>query len=797
MLRRLAPQRPSASSPSRLRFSVPSWLLRCPPWLRAFVAPWLLASCCRAQSVPQNLDFEQGQLGQPPPGWVCPTPGYRIELTDREPKRGRFCVRLANETKNPPAPFGNILKGIDATPYRGKTVRFKAAVRCWQADTGDRAQLWFRVDRPNQQLGFFDNMGDRPINAREWEYYEIVGDVADDAAGIVFGCMLVREGQAWLDDVTLEVVADAEKPLIEPPRPLEGRALENLVAFAKLFGYVRYFHPSDEAAATDWDAFAIRGVRAVESASGEDELSTRLRDLLEPIAPLVQIAASHVRLKFNLVAMSTFGLEDIEVVRWRHLGVGTGGAPSIYSSRREYEKLDRTVWEEILPENDKFVRFRAGVQAAIPNRLAVRDRKTLELPEAIREPRASTGTRHGTATAPASPRRTANDRATRLADVVIAWNIFQHFYPYFDVVQTDWEKALRDALTKAATDRNELEFLDTLRLMVAALHDGHGHVSHPSEQLGLLPILWDWIEDRLVITAIGKPPTGDATGAEVLKPGDIVRTINGRPAAEALADAERFVSGATPQWIRRGGLMRIASGRYNEKATLEIQPRDGATKFVEVAYGPRPLDLAEPRPEKIAEIRPGIWYVDIDRINDPDFIAAVPKLEKADGIVFDLRGYPRNLSAVVISHLIDAPVQSPRWNVPIITKPDRQDVEWQVSGWSVMPIAPRFSAKVAFLTGGGAISYAETYLGIIENYKLAEIVGGPTAGTNGNVNPFQLPGGYHVAWTGMKVLKHDGSPHHGVGIRPTVPVSRTIAGVRAGADEVLERAIDVVSPSPR
>ncbi len=32
----------------------------------------------------------------------------------------------------------------------------------------------------------------------------------------------------------------------------------------------------------------------------------------------------------------------------------------------------------------------------------------------------------------------------------------------------------------------------------------------------------------------------------------------------------------------------------------------------------------------------------------------------------------------------------------------------------------------------------------------------------------------------MKVLKHDGSPHHGVGILPTVPVSRTQAGVAAG-----------------
>ena len=44
----------------------------------------------------------------------------------------------------------------------------------------------------------------------------------------------------------------------------------------------------------------------------------------------------------------------------------------------------------------------------------------------------------------------------------------------------------------------------------------------------------------------------------------------------------------------------------------------------------------------------------------------------------------------------------------------------------------------------------------------------------------------------MKVLKHDGSRHHGVGIQPTVPVARTLQGVAAGRDELLEKAIAVV-----
>lgn len=45
----------------------------------------------------------------------------------------------------------------------------------------------------------------------------------------------------------------------------------------------------------------------------------------------------------------------------------------------------------------------------------------------------------------------------------------------------------------------------------------------------------------------------------------------------------------------------------------------------------------------------------------------------------------------------------------------------------------------------------------------------------------------------MKVLRHDGSAHHGVGIRPTVPAVRTLAGIRASRDEVREKGAGTVT----
>jgi C-terminal processing protease CtpA/Prc len=296
-----------------------------------------------------------------------------------------------------------------------------------------------------------------------------------------------------------------------------------------------------------------------------------------------------------------------------------------------------------------------------------------------------------------------------------------------------------------------------------------------------------------VITRVA--PSAAAAGGAGLAAGDVVLAIDGRPTAEVLTELEGMTASATPQWRRYRAVEALRLGAEGGETRLAVRHGSGEAATVTLRHT---LSYDEPfveaRPEKIAEVRPGIFYVDIDRINDADFKGALDRLAAARGIVFDLRGYPSNLSPVVLAHLIDRPVTSARWDVPVVTRPDGQGVRYDFSNWSVPPEKPRFTAKVAFLIDGRAISYAETYLGIVENYHLAALVGSPTAGTNGNVNPFTLPGGYNVAWTGMQVLKHDGSRHHGVGVHPTVPVERTIAGVAAGRDEILDKGIEVVSP---
>ena len=279
-----------------------------------------------------------------------------------------------------------------------------------------------------------------------------------------------------------------------------------------------------------------------------------------------------------------------------------------------------------------------------------------------------------------------------------------------------------------------------------------------------------------------------------VEPGDVVVRVDGRSADSLVAARGELISAATPGWRGYVANTGLLAGR-DSVVRVTVQHHGGDTATVLLRRPASSQPVAERKPEPVAELRPGIWYLDLDRVTTAQLQAAVPDLERASGLIFDLRGYPDGLNPLAFfSHLIREPGASAQWHIPVVTRPDNPGQRFDPPGrWPLQPAAPYLAAPRVFITDGRAISFAESMMGIVEAYRLGEIVGQPTAGTNGNVNSFELPGGYSIAWTGMRVLKHDGSPHHGVGILPTVPAERTRAGAALGRDELLEKAIEVVT----
>lgn len=112
--------------------------------------------------------------------------------------------------------FGTIIQSIPAKDLQNKEIKLTANVKAEVNGKGNQAQLWLRVDCEDKTVGFFDNMGARPITANKWSKYEITGKVNENAKTIVFGGFLNGSGKIWLDDFELYVQNDNKEWTLLP-----------------------------------------------------------------------------------------------------------------------------------------------------------------------------------------------------------------------------------------------------------------------------------------------------------------------------------------------------------------------------------------------------------------------------------------------------------------------------------------------------------------------------------------------------------------------------------------------------
>lgn len=734
--------------------------------------------------------------------------------------------------------------------------------------------------------------------------------------------------------------ATPERPADQPDPDLD-RIAKHTAAFTRLHGYVRFFHPSDEAAGIDWERFVVHGMDRVLETRDEDELASVLGELFLPIAPTLKIThgghpqtleptppgaeAEVVAWQHHGIGLSSWTLysstrvnrpgmlggSDLTriiqevpavAVRGRHVrlrarvraeveqgmgnarltltAMGAGGPafsdemedrPITDPEWREYEVRGRIpdhatgalvggafwgsgrawfdafelavsgdgeIWTEVPLQNPG---FEAGADEGLagwipmtPNpqslavtpdpenafrgatsvRVEVNEPDRLfathpDLGEAVDAP-IGAGLRVHLPIAlasvdqrtlpPAGPERLIRleaelaevdldarglgDRALRLANVATAWAVFQHFFPYHEEIEAEWEVLLEPTLREAAAADSDLAYLQALQRLVAALEDGHGSVSHPSLVAeASLPVRVGWVEEKVVVTA--------ASDGSPFRPGDIVVALDGVAAEQVLAETMQLRSGS-PGYRQHLALRAFGRGTAGEEVELLVRRGDDERVHrVQREPGPPPEEATL---DPITEVADGIYYVDLRRAGMATIEPRLEELSAARGVVFDVRGYPQGDAHLVLYHLADEPVQWAKMCIPLTIHPDRSpQPDCPLSAGGVQqPRAPRFQGEAVFLTNTAAMSYGETFMGIVSHYELGAIVGEPTGGVNGNQNWMYLPGEIRINWTGMRVVRHDGSRHYGVGHPPTLPVEPTLEGVKEGRDELLDRAVELV-----
>lgn len=381
----------------------------------------------------------------------------------------------------------------------------------------------------------------------------------------------------------------------------------------------------------------------------------------------------------------------------------------------------------------------------------------------------------------------------RLLGAFRIWSTMQYFFPYRQLMGEDWGAVLRAYVPRMEGTRDSLEYALAVSEMVTHLHDTHVGATGPA-LVAYLGQASTGVRVRYVegVPVVAQITTDSLVPTPGIQLGDVILSVDGEDAAARRARLARYLTASTPQALDAlvaGSLLR---GPAASVAVLRVRGRDGRVREARLPRSIGRQLWPSWRTEPVLRLLPGnVGYADLERLTTAMVDSMFEMFKDTKAIVLDMRGYPQGTAWAIAPRLAARDgVVGARFRRPLATSPDT--TEWTTYEFTqaIPPTTkPRYRGRTVMLIDERAVSQAEHTGLFFEAANGTKFVGSPTMGANGDVTNFYIPGGILVRFSGHDVRHADGRQLQRVGLVPDVPVKPTIAGIRAGRDEVLERAL--------
>ena len=393
------------------------------------------------------------------------------------------------------------------------------------------------------------------------------------------------------------------------------------------------------------------------------------------------------------------------------------------------------------------------------------------------------------------------DKEYRLLALFRFWNVINYFFPYKDLIGTNWNEILPKYIPQFEADKDAAEYRLTAGKMVAEIKDSHGFFRPPTLKnppvIFLPPTIEGYAQNQTYIRAVLDEKSG-------FKIGDVVLEVDGEPIAKILEKFTVRVAASTPQAMMRQvhgyGIFR---GAKDSKATFKVRGLDGKIRTVETVRNVAPNDLRfaqfdnGKRKTPIVSILPsGFAYVDLDRLTNAEVEKMFETIKNAPAVIFDMRGYPNQTAWTIAPRLTTKKsLVAALFSRPQPEALNFNDGESPSATYGFAQRLPEskgdvYTSKIVMLIDENAQSQAEHTCLFFETARPdITFIGTPTAGANGDVTNTVLPGNIVVTFSGHNVRHADGRQLQRVGIQPTIKVAPTIKGLVEGKDEILEAAV--------
>lgn len=542
---------------------------------------------------------------------------------------------------------------------------------------------------------------------------------------------------------------------------IQDKRVLNLVAFTRAYGYIRYFHPIDKSNTINWDYFLLSNLCKVINCENNKDLKDSLIRLFKPITPLVNFTLR----KPNNKSKKLKNTDTIIFHQYR--GVNTSQYSYLLFKNYQvqihnndfvdtslfnlFPNYREKLCKQIIP--GLYINFSLALnklqQKSFDENLYERDRSIYY--NGITE-----------------------NQIKALIDVMVFWNIIQHFYPYHAESNMNWERALETTIRLVLTDASTTSSEKYIFMLGKEMKDGHFRVMNNLKKGFYLPV------HLRVLNSI--PVVIESYDTSVFKQGDVLLSINRRTVTSLIDSVKSHWSGSDDFVAFWSGNMMHQSEQSDYVPVELLRGNDTISLWVRRKY------YKHQQKSKFLDKR--IYYCNLAD-DDCNMDTIINIASKTDAIILDWRNGSDNLYVhKLFQHMIDDTLTPPlKFIIPQIIYPDHVFDTYYEPKQQLPPLKPKIKTYVVILSGPSNISYEESMIKTAKINSLATIFGETTGGANGSINYSTLPSGLVVGWTGMKVTNLDGSQFHIKGIKPDILVSPTLDGIKTGRDEVLDKAI--------
>ena len=390
----------------------------------------------------------------------------------------------------------------------------------------------------------------------------------------------------------------------------------------------------------------------------------------------------------------------------------------------------------------------------------------------------------------------------RLLELFSFWNVIQYYYVNKYLMDKNWFDQLDYFIGNFVNSNSQLEYELAKTSLIVSLNDSHSSYLSKTVADSLFkyraPIGIKNINDTLVVTRIFNK---NLAKKDDLKLGDLIveindldiKTLQKQKIQSKFSSSNDTYSKGFSGWLLRN---------KEDSVKVRIKRNDSViTKFIHLYktfenkdYSSLPLFSYKKEWQLIGD---NIGYINLDTISKEDIKKAFEEFSNTNGIIIDLRNYPKNIrGSDIAQHTYPdrkefIKVLSPLGNRPSLANFGKPSISIIIDPYkSGSKNSKYYNKKIILLVDHTTQSKAE-YIGMaIQASPTCITVGETTAGSVMNIAIFKLPDGTEFRFTVLGGFYPDGTEVQRKGLKIDHYVNETTSNFTE--DQYILKGIELI-----